>query len=172
MNQNTIQELFERAQTDPTLRNTLCVEDLLQQIGAENRQHFAEKTLNQITEEVVETLTDLGVYSTEFIEKCCRSLLEYQHIDVIHKFQNGRLLRWLRISPIEHDETKARLKSGALCIGVKFHNSGAYVQCVAANGKYFFQLKFDDFLFYQKLSAEEQMILALNQYVQTNETFS
>ena len=165
MNRNTIQELFEPAQNDPALRNTLCVEELLEQIGAENRPHFAEKTLNEIMEEVLETITDLGVYSPEFIEKNCRSLLEYQHIDAIHKFQSGRLLRWLRISPLEPDETKAKLKYGALCTGVKFHNNGAYIQCVSANGKRFFQLKYDDHLFYQKLSPEEQMILALNQYV-------
>jgi hypothetical protein len=172
MNKDNIQEIFEQAQTDPSLRNTLCVEDLLEKIGAENRPHFAVKTINEITEDVVKSFTELDVYSPDFIDKCCRSLFEYQHIDEIHKFQHGRVLRWLRINPIEPDENKAKLNSGALCTGVKFFSNGTYVQCIAVHSQRFFTLKFDDYLFYQKLSPEEQMILSLNTHLQQDETFS
>lgn len=164
-----IEELFANAQADPSLLSTVNIDELLDALLEDEKNDYLEdKTHENIAEDILNSLSDLEVYSPETLGRLSQSLLEYRYVDKINDLHAGKAIKWLKISPLETDEIKVKMKSGAICGGVRFRDDGTYVLCVSINGKNFFQLKYDDFLIYQKLSVDEQMILMLNAYVQTH----
>lgn len=163
-------EIFAKARNDPELLGTLNVEELLATLREDDRTDYLEnETLASLCDKVVGSIVDLGVYSTDTVGRMAQSLLEYRFVDKISDLHAGKAIKWLKISPPETDDTKAKMKSGAICGGVRFRDDGAYILCVSINGKNFFQLKYDDHLIYQKLSNDELLILTLYDYLDKHE---
>ncbi len=85
----------------------------------------------------------------------------YRFVDEVYRVHRGKHVRWIRIFTRDGKDVGAGyLTNGGIVVDVKIQNNGVYILCKSGNR--FVQYRFDDCLTYQKLSMDEQMILATN----------
>jgi hypothetical protein len=87
------------------------------------------------------------------IEPICMKLVEYRYIDQLHQLHKGRPIRWIRLGT----SGSPTLTNGGIVIDVKFLDNGTHILCKSKTR--FIQYRFDDCLTFQKLTADEQMVL-------------
>ena len=102
-----------------------------------------QKTIRRVVEQ---TAIDL--------EKTMTSLANYRFVDEIKDLHLGKHIRWIRI------DSDSKLTNGGIVIKLSFLAKGTYIYC--KNGRTIMQYNFDDCYTFQKLSAEEHLILMAN----------
>lgn len=116
-------------------------------------EHISNASLS---EDIINALQELNL-STSDITKFCEKLTEYRYIDQIHMLHKGKHIRWSRRTP--STETKIPiLTNGGIVVDIKFLDNGIYILC--KNGIRFIQFRFDDCLVFQKMSADEMLVLS------------
>lgn len=145
----------------------LNVQDLLDHGNIAD--YLGNKTLKDISNDVVKSLQTLTMDKDVMIA-LCEKLLSYRYIDHVYQLHRGKHIRWIRlpwtISEEEEENTKSwtpRLANGGTVLETKFTENGTHLLC--RTGTRFFKLNYDNYLIYQKLSTEEQMILSCNSIV-------
>ena len=116
--------------------------------------YLENKTISSIQKEIQNALSNV---STEQRNILLVKLKYYRFVDEIYQLHTGKHTRWL----YKEDYS---IKVGGIVTNIKFLDNGTHVLLYNTNQKRFVQLKFDDVLFFQKLSLEEEIIL----YAQSN----
>ena len=153
-------EILQQAREDPRLLSRIDVDELME--GLETVSPFFEnKTLANISEMIFsvisESFGESGLPDQQL--KMCNSLTEYYYVEQIYQFQKGRYIRWLR-----KNMDIPKLTNGGVVMDVIFREKGGtYILCMT-NQRRPCQLRFDDCHFFQKLTDEEQLVLALTDY--------
>jgi hypothetical protein len=143
--------------------NSVQVQDLLNAAQNVDMDYLGEKTLETISEEVVQSLSILDI-SQEDRKTLCEKLVLYRFVDQIYQLHKGKHIRWIRLHETERSSAKPRvLTKGGIVVDISFMDNGTYIMCT--NKLYFFKIKFDDCLIYQRLSDNEQMILSCQSYL-------
>jgi len=125
---------------------------------------FENKTLANISEMIFSVISELPGLSAEQQQKMCNVLVEYYYVEKIFQFQKGRYIRWLR----KNDTQLPKLTNGGIVMDVIFsEKGGTYILCMT-NQRRLCQLRFDDCHFFQKLTDEEQLVLSVTSYCQTD----
>ena len=137
------------------MSDIIPIDELLKAV--ENNAHLDNASLEKIAEEKTRALELVGCSRDIFFQK----LLEYRYIDEIHELSAGKHVRWIRIPKIPTD--KISLTNGGIIVNIKFTDTGT--QVLVKNGNRFIQYKFDECLTFQKLSGDEQLILAAYEHV-------
>ena len=151
-----IQEIFEKVQEDPDTKvDPEWIESWIHSIGnKEDEYHYLErKTLDMINEEKIDILSNFQNVDTE---KWSKSLSMYRYVDDLQALRLGHHIRWIRERPLG----VFTLTNGGIFVRVKFTDSGTYIVC--KNYGKFMQYKLDDCHTFQKISAEEWLILMAN----------
>lgn len=155
-------QILKTARSDPTLMSQLNVNALLESLDDKN-DHLANKTLDDISEEVYDALSSLSWLPPEKRKEFCNHLLEYRYVEHINEIHIGKYIRILRINPVPENVDEAKIIPGGFVLKVFFtQNGGSYLFCRNVNEKTY-TYKFNNFMFFQKLSTDEQMILAINE---------
>lgn len=147
-----IQEIFENARRDPTLFSTMDIEKLLDSIENEKNDYLENKTMEDITNDIFDSISDLDI-SLEQAKFLCSRLIGYRYIDEIRDLHKGKHIRWIRINNKEPS-----LTNGGILVNIKFLDNGVHIICKNSQNR-FIQYKFDDSITFQKLSVEEQLLL-------------
>ena len=137
------------------MNDIIPIDELLKAV--ENNAHLDNASLEEIAGEKTRVLESFGCSRDIFFKK----LLEYRYIDEIHELSAGKHVRWIRIPKIPTD--KISLTNGGIIVNIKFTDTGT--QVLVKNGTRFIQYKFDECLTFQKLSSDEQLILAAYEHV-------
>lgn len=103
---------------------------------------------------VQKTIRRIVEQTTVDVEKTMNSLANYRFVDEIKDLHLGKHIRWIRI------ESDSKLTNGGIVIKLSFLAKGTYIYC--KNGRTIMQYNFDDCYTFQKLSAEEHLILMAN----------
>jgi hypothetical protein len=124
------------------------MEDWVQQVcdNADTFSYLEGKNVEMIEREKKEIFLLLGLED----EKYLMSLSLYRYIDEIRELHLGKHIRWLR-------KGTNRLTNGAFVTQVKFLDKGTYIVC--KNAGHMMQYLFDDCYTFQKITAEEWVIL-------------
>jgi hypothetical protein len=152
MNNKNIRNIFIEALNDPTLKNTIDVDAILEAIDKTDVDDLGNKCLADLCKETHESLMQFDIDEHERSE-LCKKLAEYRLVDEIYKLHKGKHVRWIR-----EQADKPYLTNGGIVVDVKFLDNGIHVVC--KNKNRFIQYKFDDCITFQKLSADEQLILS------------
>ena len=156
-------EILRQAREDPDLLSKIDVNELMTSLETVN-PFFENKTLANISEMIFSVISELPGLSTEQQQKMCNVLIEYYYVEQIYQFQKGRYIRWLRKSDIQ----LPKLTNGGIVMEVIFREKGGtYILCMT-NQRRLCQLRFDDCHFFQKLTDEEELVLAVTSYCQTD----
>ena len=135
------------------------LDELLKAVECGKNAHLDNASLEKMAGEKTRALESIG--SQEQRATFFQKLLEYRYIDEIHELSTGKHVRWIRIPKTPTDNYS--LTNGGIIVNIKFTDTGT--QVLTKNGARFIQYKFDDCLTFQKLSADEQLILAAYEHV-------
>ena len=149
MNANVL-EIFEAAKKDPELFSTLDIENILESVENEKNDYLENKTTEDIMRDVFENVQSSGLDKNK-VKKICDKLVGYRCVDEIHELFKGRHVRWIR-------RGTEVLTTGGIVVDIKFLKDGIQI-LIKNNLNRFIQYKFDDCITFQKLSAEEQLLL-------------
>jgi hypothetical protein len=181
----SIKEIFQNAKCDPDLISAINIDDLLLAIENDKNEHLDNKTLANIAEDKYKQLKNLDL-GKERTKELFDKLSEYRFIDEIHQLHKGKHIRWIRndIRPaIPADKRPAipadkkidkrpaipaiNLTVGGIVVDIKFLDTGTHILVLTKNPKCrCIQYNFDDCITFQKLSTDEQLILAAYEYIQ------
>ena len=153
---SNIQEIFDKIQQDPDTKvDPEWVESWIQSIGnKEEEYHYLEnKTLDIVNQEKQETLS---TYTNIDKEKWLTSLSMYRYVEDLQALRLGYHIRWIREKP----SGVFTLTNGGIFVRINFTDSGTYIVC--KNYGKFMQYKLDECHTFQKISAEEWLILMAN----------
>jgi hypothetical protein len=151
MNINEIRNIFAEASNDLDLKNTIDIDAILERTDMD---HFGDKRLKDLCIDIRDALNDLNIEEFEKTE-ICKKLAEYRLVDEIYKLHKGKHVRWIR-------EPGTNLTNGGIVVDIKFLDNGIHVVC--KNKNRFIQYKFDECITFQKLSADEQLILSCYEF--------
>jgi len=154
-------EILKNAREDPDLLSQIDIGELLSSIDTIH-PYFENKTLDDISADIFDVLSECSEIDVEEREKICGRLTEYYHVGQIYQFQKGRYIRWLRKTG------GSKLTNGGVVMDVIFREQGGtYILCMT-NQRRPCQLRFDDCIFFQKLTEEEQLVLAVMAHCHTD----
>ena len=176
-----IRKIILDAKDDHALKSTLNIESLLKTIENVDTDYLGNRTLSDISSEIIECLKDINL-SEDSIVEYCEKLKEYRAIDQIYQLHKGKHVRWIRIpsrlldSHIDPNKPNTLLNSkiprpiltnGGIVVDIKFTNNGTQILC--KNKDRFVQYKFDDCLTFQRLTNDEQLLLSCYEITNTLE---
>jgi hypothetical protein len=149
-----MEEIWNEARKDPSLVSNIDIDSLLTATENERNNFLLNKTVDGLYQDKYNVLTQhLSTFSSKSdIIQLCNKLHSYRYVDDIYQFDRGRHIRWIR------KLTHPKLTNGATLMDIKFLDNGTHILCKTVQHR-FLQLKFDDCLFFQKLSTDEEMIL-------------
>lgn len=178
MEPEELERILADARKDPKLMATADINNLLSSLDETRTQCVRNKTLDDINQEVMDALRTICILPEE-MGQLYLQLCDYRYTDEIRKIENGKYIRWINSrdysTPISREDADNRwkpvatnskkLKSGGIVVDIKFKPSGAYVVCRSPITQKFFNIKFDENTIFQKLSADESLILLANKYI-------
>ena len=91
-------------------------------------------------------------------DKMLQSLSMYRLVNNLQEMRLGRYCRW-----IVEKENKKTLHGGGYLIKVSFSEKGVYLLCERMK-KYKMQIKMDDTVVFQKMTAEEWVVVMANDF--------
>ena len=138
-----INQIFEDALKDPNLFSTIDIEQLLDSIETDKNDYLDTKTIQSVTDEIYEKVSELMTKADE-VKEICNKLLGYRLVDEVHELHKGKHVRWLRNS-------SNKLTTGGIVVDIKFMDNGIQVLCKNSMNR-FVQYKFDECTTFQKLS--------------------
>lgn len=150
-----INELFEKAMSDPTILNTIDIEKLLENLENDRNDYLENKTIETVTKEIYNIVNKIAV-PLDIKKKYCGQLNEYRYVNDINELHKGKNIKWIR-------DTK--LVGGGIVVNIKFLDNGTHVLVKSPSNR-FIQIKFDDCRIFQKMTMPEQLILMAYQYVE------
>jgi hypothetical protein len=130
------------------------VEQLLKALDNDENEHLINMTsekLNNMKREILTEIQLLPQEVTEYMQK----LREYKYIDEMNHIRHGSFIRWIPIS----DPENIHLTSGGIICDIKIADTGVHLVCKNFAKKHY-QIKMDECLVFQKLSGQEQVLLA------------
>ena len=167
---NEIENEFKDARSNPDLKSQIDIEELLSAIEDQRHDHLSDKSLKSIAKETLDELTNIFVLKPNlvsnkqdiqtrkrFIKELYNKLKEYRLINEIFEIHTGKHVRWIRTPTI--NGLPPFLTIGGIVMDIKFSDTGTHI-LVKTPGSRFVQFKYDDCVIFQRLAAEEQLILA------------
>lgn len=148
-----MEQFIEDSRKNPELQSDINIQTVLDSAENVDNNYIGEHSLKTISKEVIDTLQNENI-ENETIYKYCNSLLHYRLIEQIYHIHKGKHIRWLR---------NKKLTNGGIVVDVKFLDNGTHILC--KNQNRFIQYKFDDCITFQKLTADELLILQIKDTV-------
>ena len=137
--------------------STIDVNELLRCADLTKNDFLKNQTLESISKNVLDSLIQLkndvdNKQCDETVTRHFNRLTGYRFVDELHLLHKGKYVRWIR-----HD-CPDKLMKGAVVVDIQFGDFGANILCRLMNGD-FLRYRFDKCNTYQKLTAEEELIL-------------
>jgi hypothetical protein len=130
------------------------VEQLVKALDNDENEHLINMTSEKLDNMKREILTEIQLSPTEVAEYM-QKLREYKYIDEMNHIRHGSFIRWIPIS----DPENIHLTSGGIICDIKIADTGVHLVCKNFAKKHY-QIKMDECLVFQKLSGQEQVLLA------------
>ena len=153
-----INEIIASIRSDQTLNSTIDVERLLELKETIEFDYLEYQTLAKISTDIFEVVK--CEVAQDALQETCKKLIGFIYVYEIKQLHKGRHIRWIRNSS---ENKKNHLTNGGIVVDIKNLDSGTQILC--KNKNRFIQYKFDECITFQKLSADEQLILSCNEHL-------
>ena len=132
------------------------IEKLLKALDDESNENLFNFTTKKILEMNLQVLKELELNRVETLQ-LLKKLKEYKYVDEMNDLKYGTYLRWI---PINNPEN-IHLTKGAVFCELKITDNGVFIVCknFGYSAKHF-QIKMDECLIFQKLTAQELVLLS------------
>lgn len=156
MNAKEYMEIWENARKDIDTNPSIDLESILSSAD-EMPDYLGGKTIGDIAREIFEALRDAEPVENEWTERLCEKLLNYRYIDKLCDFRRGRPIKWVK-------KEDGKIMAGIFMRIFITQQNVVYIDCKTVFNS-FINLDFEKYLFFHKLSDDEQMILLANEYL-------
>jgi hypothetical protein len=146
-----IQQYFENSKKDNTLSSTINIDELLKDV--EKHPYLENNTMSDIEEAKLNAIQKINA-DNEKKQEWITKLNEYRYINDLHEFIGGKYIRWIT------KDDEPTLKNGGIFNSIKFTNTGT-ILTLCIFGKRIINVKYDNHIFFQKMSKDEIMILTM-----------
>ena len=171
MNNINVSEIFEKAKNDPELFANIDIDQLLNAIQDESTDYLDNKTINTINDDIFKSLYEIG-YRGEQLKEYCEKLIGYRLVNELFELHKGKLVKTIRLFDDDYKSVIPKLRMHGKVSNIKFLDNGTHVVCMMfINGRFsnrYVQYKFDQYLTFQKLSDDENLILLTYEYFSNN----
>lgn len=134
--------------------------DLLQQaLENDDNLNIINTNIKEIKQKKNEILQELGL-KREDLKSYHKKLNGYMYIDNIKDLKYGRNLRWINLNKID----AIKITNGALLCDIKINDKGLALVLKGYNHN-FITLYLNENIIFQKLNAEEEIILKAVDYL-------
>ena len=132
------------------------VNKLLKALDDETNENLFNFTTKKILEMNLQVLKELQLDRNETLI-ILKKLKEYKYVDEMNDLKYGTYLRWIPIN----DPENIHLTKGAVFCEIKITDNGVFIVCknFGYSTKHF-QIKMDECLIFQKLTAQELVLLS------------
>lgn len=141
-----LKKIFEESKKDNSLSSSLNINDLLKGVD-ETNGYLKNKKMADILREIDEVLTE---FEFENMDHYRAKLAKHRLVEKVYELHKGKTVKLLC-------KDKKKLIFGGIVLNIKIVDTGVQLLCMCHN--HIFQYKFDNYYIFQKLSAEEEMIL-------------
>ena len=149
-----MEDIFKQVQDDPDVQvNAEDIEKWMQEIDDSQYNYLEGKTTAIIEQEKREILQN---YDSEIRDKWLRSLSMYRAVNDLRELRMGHHCRWI----VHKNNT---LHKGGYLTKVDFRENGVYLLCELLK-RFKMQVKMDDTVVFQKMTAEEWVVVMANDY--------
>tara|TARA_Y100000992_G_scaffold302593_1_gene277572 strand:- start:1855 stop:2280 length:426 start_codon:yes stop_codon:yes gene_type:complete len=136
----------------------LNVDNLLKALDNEEHTNLINTSFQQIAKDKNDILQNLHLQKDK-LKDFHKKLRHYRYIDELNDLKYGQYIRWINLN-----NESLKLTSGGIFLDLKLLNNGTHVVCKNNMNKVF-QIKFDECIFFQKISNQEEIILKVLNYV-------
>ena len=91
----------------------------------------------------------------------CHRLQNYRYVNTLQQLRIGTYTRCMKLIT---SSNKHSLNIGGAVMDIKFLEKGMYILIFNTNNRRVYQYKYDDYLWFQKLSKEELIVLNIAKY--------
>jgi hypothetical protein len=154
-----ISEIYENALKDPTLLSSINVDELLDALENDNNSYLENKTLKIINKEVFDAISELGCDAERHADLYAK-LMGFRLVNEICELHNGKYVKAVR--RMRYDGKSPKITVFGTVANVKFNDNGMLVRVfrhVSSTKCMHMNYNFDNYITFQKLSEEEQLIL-------------
>lgn len=162
----TLEDILDQAKQDPELQITPeFLKNWIEEHTFEDSCHYlVDKTTNSVQQENESMVKSLQCINFETKKQYADRLKGWRFVEDLRDFQRGKHVRFI------HKKT-GKMTNPMIGLDLKFNKNGTTVMARYMNGgPIAIQHNFDDNFVFQKITAEEYMVLLANQYTQTNTT--
>lgn len=139
-------------------------EELIDALNNDNNNEIMNLTKGKIKKVKNDILQSLYL-PRQVLKDFHKRLKKYRYCDEMPNLTSGHYIRWISLK----DPENITLSNGAFYCDTEIKKKGMYVICRSGGGGYrgggIFQLKFDECIFFQKLSDQEELILNIIDYL-------
>lgn len=136
----------------------LNIDNLLKALDNEEHTNLINTSFQQIAKDKNDILQNLHLQKDK-LKDFHKKLRHYRYIDELNDLKYGQYIRWINLN-----NEILKLTSGGIFLDLKLLNNGTHVVCKNNINKVF-QIKFDECIFFQKISNQEEIILKVLNYV-------
>ncbi len=159
--ENNIQQILKIAKNDAkndvSLFSQVDIEKMLKEIDSDKHNYLENKTMSSINKELYDELQKHTENINTVISNSNKLKDEYVLITEIFELKKSRYLRYMK----KGDDV---LLSGGVLVDIKFLDNGVYLTLLLF-GKKIIKIKMDDYIIFQKLNANEKIILLSFEYI-------
>ena len=130
------------------------IEKLLKALDNEENKKFMDLTNHKIKNIKMDILKELDLPNT-VLSDYMKKLKDYMYIDEMDELRQGGFIRWVVLS----DPNNLFLTPGGIICEIKVTDTGMAIVCKNYAHKHFY-IKIEECLIFQKLSSQEQVLLA------------
>ena len=149
-------KLLKSEKTNPDLQSDIDINELLRASDNVDIDSLGKQSLAEISKEIVQALHYHNIPESE-IPDICSKLGGYRLVDQVYKLQLRHTVRWIRLFKNGERLPFDKLHRGGFLSEIKFLDGGTHLLVKIYTR--FAQLPFDDCLFFQRFTDDEQMVL-------------
>lgn len=138
------------------------VEKLLGAVDNESNKSILKlnnRKIKQIKNDLLQKLH----FSKDDIKELHKKLNNYRFVDDTSEINYGRYIRWINMNHTD----KLKLTNGGIICQILASENGTTITC-KNNTNRLFRIKMDECLIFQKITDQENLILSVLDYVDTN----
>ncbi len=143
---------------------TLDIDTLLKGVNNDKNSDIVTQSKSQIKGIINDVLQRLHIKGKK-LREIHKKLKDYKYVDEVCSLQPGAYLRWIDIT--KQDNKDMNLTTGAFLLNVRFTETGVNLVC-KKYGKYMLELQLEKIVLFQRLTVQEQTILAVMDFLDKN----
>lgn len=163
-----IKKLIKDMKSDPELISKINVEELLKKVHDKSTDFLENKSTEMIHQETMGIILSMNISEERTLE-LYNKLFEYRFVNNTQELHKGKLIKTITRNINNEDPFTPKIHMRGKVIDIKEYDTCTHILCINIPKQYS-QYNFDHFYNFQKLSAEEQMILSLYKHIRQEDT--